>query len=42
LLLKIIPVLCHKTYIIWTNVSHITVTTSVCVYMNILLWTYDG
>jgi len=32
----------HKTYIIWTNVSYITVTTSVCVYINILLWTYDG
>jgi len=32
----------HKTYSIWTNVSHITVATSVCVYVNILLWTYDG
>jgi len=27
----------HETYIIRTNVSHITVTTRVCVYINVLL-----
>jgi len=31
----------YNTYSIWINASHITVTTSVCVYINILLWTYD-